>query len=309
MDPGGEPIRPVFVGGTGRSGTTIAGRLIDSFPEIRITQPPEVRFIAGTNGVLDVVETATRGQTLDGRVVAPQRLVDNLLGPWFKRRRPSGLVGGVHLSIDKPSLRDATHRYLDEFPDDPYGASRRLTEAVISARITTDQPRRWVDTTPKNARRSDLLLEVFPDARVVHMTRDGRDVAMSFADQAFGPADPLSALQAWFERMLLALNAEYHAPAGSVLRLPLPQLVRTDRQASLHGLADFAGLTVTPEVQGWFDREVDAERMHEGRWRAAGDAELVATLDREYALLLEQLQGPWGNPLGGGSANADEVSG
>jgi hypothetical protein len=300
MDPGEEPLRPVFVGGTGRSGTTIAGRLLDSFPDIRFTEPREVRFIAGTNGVLDAVETATRGETLDGRVVLPQRLVTNLLGPWFMRKRPSGIVGGIHLSIDKPPLKVATDRYLDEFSGDPYGASRRLTETIINAKRTPEQPRRWVDTTPKNARRSDLLLEVFPDARVVHMTRDGRDVAMSFAEQTFGPADPLSALQAWFERMLLALNAEVQAPAGSVMRLPLLELARTDRQASLQGLAGFAGLTVTAQVQEWFDHEVDAQRMHEGRWRREGDPELAAALDREYALLLEQLQGPWGDPLGRG---------
>ena len=294
-----EPTQPVFVGGTGRSGTTIAGRLIDAFPGIRVTRPREVRFISGTNGVLDVYESIVRGQTYDGRVVRPERLRRNLHGNWFTREKPSGFVSGLHLSIDKPAMRQATTRYLDEVHIDPGGASRRLTETIINGGQLSESPARWVDTTPNNARRADALLAVFPDARVVHMTRDGRDVAMSFAAQSFGPADASTALEAWFDRMSLALTAESLAPSGKVLRMPLMDLARHDRMPSLHRLGEFLGLDVTADVVDWFNAEIDAERTHEGRWRHDAEPLLAAQLDERYQQMLADLTSRWGDPFRG----------
>lgn len=302
-----EPTQPVFVGGTGRSGTTIGGLLLDSFPGIRLTLPPEVRFISGTNGVLDVYETLVDGQTHDGRTAAPEKLRRNLHGPWFKRAKPSGFVGGLHLSIDKPAMREATARYLDEIRDDPGGASRRLTETIINGQRQSGAPIRWVDSTPKNARRADALRAVFPDARVVHMTRDGRDVAMSFAAQSFGPADAPAALEAWFDRMSLALTAESLAPPGTVLRMPLMDLARHDRIPSLHRLGDFLGLDATADVIDWFNTEIDAERAHEGRWRRDAEPLLAAQLDERYQQMLAELTDRWGDPFRGPATPADDV--
>ena len=39
-----NPI-PIFIGGTGRSGTTIVGDLLNEHPEVRTSLPTEIRFI------------------------------------------------------------------------------------------------------------------------------------------------------------------------------------------------------------------------------------------------------------------------
>jgi len=51
-------LNPVFVGGTGRSGSTIVGDLLDHHPEITLTRPMEVRFITGNNGIADALGKA-----------------------------------------------------------------------------------------------------------------------------------------------------------------------------------------------------------------------------------------------------------
>lgn len=284
-----EPQRPVFVGGTGRSGTTIAGRLIGHFADIRLTRPREIRFTSAAKGLLDAFETHIAGITSDGRRVSAEEAVARIRGPWFRRPKPSGFVGGISLAIDEEPLRIATERYLDEFSDDPAAATRRLTESIVSAKVKPQRPTRWVDTTPANARRAATLIAVFPDARVVHMTRDGRDVAMSFVRQPFGPSDPMTALEAWFERMSQALVSEAQAPSGSVMRLSLAALADQDRAASLERLGAFLDLSVTPDVQQWFDTEVAPEQAREGRWRGSADPSLAAELDSRYAEMLAEL--------------------
>ena len=61
---------------------------------------------------------------------------------------------------------------------------------------------RLVDTTPANARKADRLEPIYPDSRVVVVTRDGRDVAASFVSQTFGPDDVFEALDQWEPRMV-----------------------------------------------------------------------------------------------------------
>lgn len=291
------PWRPVFVGGTGRSGTTIAGRLIDAFPGISLTPQREVRFISGTNGLADVYDTLTVGHTPDGRTATPERFVKNLKGPWFRRERLSGLVGGLHLSIEKPQLRVAAEQYSDEVRADPEGASRRLTQAILGPK-EEGEPRRWVDTTPKNARRADTLLRMFPDARVLHMTRDGRDVAVSFAAQHFGPGDAISGIDAWYDRMSRALTCEALTPAGTVWRLPLTALARDFRQESLGKLATFLDEPLVDAVVDWFEANVSPDAVHEGRWRSDVSPDLAHELDARYQSHLASLDARWPNPLG-----------
>ena len=49
---------PIFVGGTGRSGSTIVGHLLDHHPDVTLTRPMEVRFIAGNDGFIDALVKA-----------------------------------------------------------------------------------------------------------------------------------------------------------------------------------------------------------------------------------------------------------
>ena len=51
---------PVLVGGTGRSGSTIVGHLLDHHPQLTLTRPMEVRFITGNDGIADALAIATR---------------------------------------------------------------------------------------------------------------------------------------------------------------------------------------------------------------------------------------------------------
>lgn len=52
--------RPILVGGTGRSGSTIVGHLLDHHPALTLSRPMEVRFIAGNDGLADALAAGTK---------------------------------------------------------------------------------------------------------------------------------------------------------------------------------------------------------------------------------------------------------
>ena len=48
-------VVPVFVGGTGRSGTTVVGDLLGNHSKIRTSTPIEIKFLTNRSGLVDVV--------------------------------------------------------------------------------------------------------------------------------------------------------------------------------------------------------------------------------------------------------------
>ena len=282
------PHRPVFVGGTGRSGTTIAGRLLGHHRDLGSTNPRELRFVASTGGVADAYATS-QGVLVGERAVTPPQVVDNLWAHWYERVKPSGATGGLYRRLDRDEMAEVCARYVEEFAGDPYAASRRFTETIVSSRVRRDPDSRWVDTTPANARAADRVLALFPEGVVVHMMRDGRDVAASFVSKPFGPREVFAGLDAWRDRMIEAWRAEQASPPDKVVRIDLEELAVTSREETLARLLAAIDVPDDPALREWFDQKVLAHQAHMGRWRRDYDDATAARIDARYAEIVAEL--------------------
>jgi len=271
----------VLVGGTGRSGTTIAGRVLHHHPALALTTPRELRFLTGRGGIIDTLGPLLPGGTATDST--PEDLARRMRERFYRWRKPSGIEEGLHRTVDREVLEAAVDRYLAEAPADPLGAARRLAFAIIPSTLRERPQCRWVDSTPTNAQRVQALHALLPQAKVVHMMRDGRDVAVSFANQRFGPDDPLEALQMWGERMLRSFAEECEVPSDVVLRVDLADWVGADSVESLRSVCDFLGVARDREFETWFRENVTAEAMHPGRWRRDLTPDVAGELDRRYA--------------------------
>lgn len=274
-----EPREPIFVGGTGRSGTTIAGHLLGHHADVGSTNPRELRFIASAGGLADAYA---------GRCT-PQQVIDNLWAHWYVRTKPSGATSGLFRRVTEDELTWLAQQYLESFADDPFGSSRQFAETIISSRTRRDPSSRWVDTTPANARAADRVLALFPEGKVVHMMRDGRDVAASFVSKSFGPNEVIEGLNAWRDRMIEAHEAQQRAPEGRVLRVKLTDLAAKRRDETLEEVLTFLDLTPDSRVKEWFDTKVLAAHVHEGRWRRDYDEATATAIDERYAEIVTEL--------------------
>lgn len=279
------PDRPVFVGGTGRSGTTIAGRLLGHHRDLRATNPRELRFISSRGGVADAY----------AGLVTPDQVVDALWEHWYVRVKPSGARSGLFRRLDEDHMRAACAAYVADFASDPYVASRHFAETIVSsgpesgARGEASEKSRWVDTTPANARAADRVLALFPEGVVVHMMRDGRDVAASFVSKSFGPSDVFVALDAWRDRMLEAHRAEQASPPGRFHRVDLHALSVTEREATLAALLAAVEVPDDRRMRQWFDDHVLPQQAHIGRWRRDYDDATARRIDSRYEEILAEL--------------------
>ena len=279
---GSSSLNPVFVGGTGRSGSTIVGDLLDHHPAITVTIPMEVRFITGNNGIADALAKAGK----PARLKAAELAVDRIHNRWFFRTENVGL----HTSMSREFVTEMTDRYLAHFENSPQHASQVLVYSIMEKVALGCDAERWVDTTPANARKANLITPIYPQHKVIVMVRDGRDVAASFVHQDFGPSDVFEAVALWEKRMIKSDQAVKRCAAGMVLTLDLQDLVVTKRDASLDLILEHCELDDSLEMRDWFNARVTPDGAHAGRWRRDFDDSTCAVIDKVYSDSCDRLR-------------------
>ena len=118
-------------------------------------------------------------------------------------------------------------------------------EALI--RHDADVPRGsggiWGDKSPGYLPHLPLLVELFPQARIIHIIRDVRDYCLSMK-KAFGKSTTRAA-QRWRDRILLARQQASTFPPGQYIEVRYEALL-ADPEAELIRLTDFLGLPFEP---------------------------------------------------------------
>jgi hypothetical protein len=271
--------RPVLVGGTGRSGSTIVGHILDHHPSLTLTRPMEVRFITGNDGLADALRVALEEPGSERSNAAARLAVARIHDRWFERAENVGL----YTSLVRAELTQLCESYLEDFESDALEATRVLTKSImfrVAASIGAD---RWVDTTPANARKADRVEPIYPESKVIIVNRDGRDVAASFVQQSFGPDDVFAALDQWEQRMLRIHKAVARSRPDRILQIDLVDLVTRDRIGTLERVCAAIDVPLDAQMVEWFDENVTAHAAHGGRWRQDFDQKTCDRLDEVYA--------------------------
>lgn len=161
-----EGIRPFFIIGSGRSGSTLLRRVLQAHSELHI--PPE-------NHALGAAITVYRRN----RGLSWTHLVDLVLGTFQFSHGFEAF--GVDLRPLAGRLHDASKRernlahLLDEFYR--FHAEAQQKRCVY-----------WGDKTPLNTFNAFKIASVFPGARFIHMLRDGVDVVESYVRSGLIPS-------------------------------------------------------------------------------------------------------------------------
>jgi Sulfotransferase family len=223
----------------------------------------------------------------------------------------AGALGGLQGFVDLTEVTPLKARIpeLVELPEDEAAVQvRRILERI--RRLALVHGLRGVEQTPEMAFLAGAALRAYPTGRVIHLVRDGRDVAASLLERgwlsarrsdgddaglAYGveprfwveperreefvaASDATRAAWAWRRYVSAALRET------AALELRYEQLVG-DREAAADKLAAHLGVepgAVLAQLASGHDRSV-------GRWRTALTPEQVADIEREAGPLLAQL--------------------
>lgn len=194
-------MRPVFIGGSLRSGTTVLADLIGCHPEI---SP-----IYETDFVINLLKQVF-GEGLDAgspdRIRAVMRQFVERMPRMGGRKKPYEryVHGNSHLQLDPGFVLAETEWLVANLQPDPVGALRTFITTVFDHHAANDGKPSWANKTPANLHFARALRVVFPDLRLIHVFRDGRDVAASSTALTFGPRSVKEAATWWVAAMELA---------------------------------------------------------------------------------------------------------
>jgi hypothetical protein len=200
--------------------------MLDAHPDLAI--PPESHFITSMWQV-------RRRYGHPGPVDAGRMLTDVVRSVRFREWK-------IDAEAVTKRVRDLQH---PGFAD--------VIDAVFSAYAAAHGKDRWGDKTPNYALDLRLLAGLFPEARFIHLVRDGRNVAMSLLDVPWWPNTLTEAAQVWSHWTRAARAAGRDLGPERYLEIRYEELV-DDPQGDLERIAAFAGLTYRPEMLRYPER-------------------------------------------------------
>lgn len=104
-------------------------------------------------------------------------------------------LGALWDNAARPA-REGLAGWIDR--EDLIAAMRRCCETLFGACLSSQSGATWfLEKTPGHGWRLDLIAAVYPDAWVISIHRDGRDVARSLLEVAFGLPDLAAAATMW----------------------------------------------------------------------------------------------------------------
>lgn len=269
---------PLFVGGTGRSGTTVLAELLGTHPDTALV-PIELRFHVDPGGLGDLAE---------GKV-SVEEFQRKMRRVWFERKANRSGPRGLHVIAERPVMRRALRQLRETHDADPYAASATFLSEVVRPFREEQGARTFIEMTPANTFATDRLGRMFPEARVVHMIRDGRDVASSVAGKTWGPSTVEECLVWWADKLIDINEASLRADPDRLLTLRLESLLGPRREEHLARLLEFTGLEEHPDVRKFFDTDLSPDNAHVGRWRNGLDDDAQERIDQLYTEQLERL--------------------
>lgn len=253
--PADSQLRPApFIVGVPRSGTTLLRLQLDAHPDLAI--PAETGF-----GPL-----AAR---FEGSTPTPGELLDAL----------TSLSTWEDLGVERERLAAA----FAEIQRWSVGAGLRAYYRTYAA---THGKERYGDKTPGHADYMDVLARTLPEARFIHIIRDGRDVAASLRGLPFAPGDGGIEAIARLWRDTLWRARRTGAKLAHYAEVRYERLV-TEPEAVLRELCDFLDLPFDGALLRAHDRAGErlaemrsAEVRPEGVVRLADGTEVFARTSR-----------------------------
>jgi hypothetical protein len=280
-----DPTPLLFIGGTGRSGTHVVAKILNQHSHFRKV-PNEARFHTDPGGLPDV---------LAGRT-GPDLFAYRLRHYWWRNFEPARLsFRGLHRYVPKRRLDAAIEAFLRRFEGgEPEAACRQLFFDLLWPLATEDAKAGLIEQSCDVVAAARPLATLFPEARFVHVVRDGRDVAASRVGQARWLAYPRTMEQGleWWEARIRRIDAGIRAAGRDrVHETSLDDLVSGNRRRRTYRkLRQFAGLRNEDAMMSYFSRRVRVRNAHAERWRREVPERRHDEIDARYGETLDRLE-------------------
>lgn len=205
---------PIFIVGCSRSGTSLLRDLLRSHP--RITFPTESHFIPK-------LYKAYGNPQNDREACKLARIILNLF--W---------VRAWGLSLNPESF---SH----------YRSYQEIVSRIYQEYALKENKPRWGDKTPEYITEIPIILEIFPSCRIIHIYRDGRDVALSWLRYPYGTENIFTAATAWKALVSTGRRVGKNLSPETYLEVKYENLISRPKE-TMEDICTFLGETFSDQI-------------------------------------------------------------
>jgi hypothetical protein len=220
--------------------------------------------------------------------VTLEAFLERMRGYWWSRTASwdESITRGLFKTLRADRFESSLDVFASRYDSDPWGAAGWLVRALFDP-LAADQGRAsWVAQDPENVLVAPFLFRLIPDMKLIHVVRDGRDVAVSQTHLPWGSTSLPRGLWDWLHLMLKADRATRDLPADRVLVVGLEALVSSRRDESYQRILDFLALDDEEGMRSFFDTRITGAEAHIGRWKEemTRSRQLAITVPYSFAL-------------------------
>ncbi len=313
-------MQQVFIGGTGRCGTTILGKVLGQHKYI-YTYPFETRFIIDPDGIIDLVRSLTDDWSLYRGDIAVKRF-KNLMRELYRSRLVHTIKKGLYVILPKLGLspiRYTTKKYFgDVIPrkkyfeivdnfinkiinieydgfwtgtpsftphptiintkrferDELMSICGDFVDALLGYPARKNKKTVWVDHTPLNILHASFIAEMLPNAKIIHIYRDPRDVISSYRTKNWG-GNAVEEIVFTIREIFVKWNAEKNKiDPDRFIEIKFEEFV-SQTEDVLKDLMDFLNLPFDKNMLS-----VDLSRSNIGRWKRDLTEEDISIIEK-----------------------------
>ena len=255
---------PVIILGHARSGTSILGDLLRKY--LRISFGPESQFLIRFYKLLPRYGDLTQEKNLS------RLLHDVLQERCFQRWQNK-----FGYSLDEAEI-------FSRIQEPGY---KGIVYAVFHYLAQCGGMQRWGDKTPMYNLHLDIIQELFPDSRYIHMVRDGRDVALSVFQTNFGSRNVYNVAGNWNRHLQKVHEFRETLPGDQFLEMRYEELMQ-DPARQLTRLIPFLDVhdpdqAVQQYIQDNIEHDLKKNNFDKWKTRMSGqDIFLFETIARDW---------------------------
>lgn len=270
---------PVFIGGTGRSGTTITLQLLGQHSNFYASNPLEVRIVTEDDGLLDSFENNSI-----------EKFNNKAEGFWLNRTKQNE---GLYHSINKKDVDKILKKFNESFYKDSKNAVRNFYIDIFKNQNLFDNSKHYFgESSPSNIRYADRINKIFPEAKFIHTFRDGRDAAYSIylmreSWDLPGNKTEFDALEWWYQRIIKSFSSLNSLSSNKYISIRFEDLIINKREESFLSILNFLNLPEEDKIKQYFNLNVKKENTNTEAWKKLNT---FKDFDKKYDEMLLKLK-------------------
>lgn len=239
-------MRPIFVGGPGRSGTSFLAASLARHPAIFSFPGIELKFLTEKNGLLDLHHSIVKHYSPNRAIVAWRQFhnfYDALVCGRFGQPGLSTVAPLAHWDACFVQFANklTNEGHVRQLSNETFIKIARefLIDIFNHAKQATGQMRlssRFLEKTPHSILEFEFLEQLTPSASFLHVMRDPRSIAYSLRSMTWGPAS-LDACASWVSsycEAFLAARSRAARVGCDIVDVRIEDIARNPTQLSIN---------------------------------------------------------------------------